>query len=235
MDIQKFLEQGTTYFLPHLSIDLVIIGYRERTLQCLLLKIGNKWALPGGYVKKEEGVDAAVVRILEERTGLREPHFKFLKVFGAADRKFDHEFQHYFEKKGWPWREDYWINDRFVTLAHYSLVDMDNTHPVPGDFDEAAAWFPFGELPKLWLDHRQIITAAREKLKEDIQREPMTYNLLPEAFTMPDLHRLHEIILKEHLDRSRFQKKMLATGLFERLPKLQKETPGRNPYQYRLK
>jgi hypothetical protein len=28
---------------------------------------------------------------------------------------------------------------------------------------------------------------------------------------------------------------MLATGLFERLPKRQKESPGRNPYQYAIK
>ena len=28
---------------------------------------------------------------------------------------------------------------------------------------------------------------------------------------------------------------MIATGMFERLPELEKSTPGRNPYQYRVK
>ena len=50
-----------------------------------------------------------------------------------------------------------------------------------------------------------------------------------------DQEQLHQAILEEPLDRSRFQKKMLATGLFERLPKRQKDSPGRNPYQYRVK
>jgi hypothetical protein len=52
---------------------------------------------------------------------------------------------------------------------------------------------------------------------------------------MPELHQLHQAILEEKLDRSRFQKKMLATGMFERLPKLQKDSPGSNPYLYTIK
>jgi hypothetical protein len=52
---------------------------------------------------------------------------------------------------------------------------------------------------------------------------------------MPELHQLHQTILGEKIDRSRFQKKMLSTGLFERLPKRKKESPGRNPYQYTVK
>lgn len=235
MEIKKLLEHGDDYFLSNLSIDLVIIGYQENTLKCLLLKLGHKWVLPGGYIMKEESVDDAVVRILKERTHLEDPHFKFLSVFGAANRQFEQEFKEYFDKNGLPWRHDYWINHRFVTLAHYSLVDIDHTHPIPGEFDEAVHWFSFEDLPELWLDHKAIIDTARNRLKEDSKNELLTYNLLPEEFTMPELHRLHQTILQENLDRSRFQKKMLATGRFERLPKLKKETPGSNPYQYRLK
>jgi len=235
MEIKKILEEGADYFLPNLSIDLVIIGYEAGTLKCLLLKLGQKWVLPGGYIKRTEAVDEAVVRILMERTRLSDPHFKFLSVFGAANRNFDQEFKHYFDKNGLEWRDDYWINERFVTLAHYSLVDMAHTHPVPGEFDEAVKWFSFDELPELWLDHQSIIESARNRLKEDSKKELLTYNLLPSEFTMPELHRLHETILEQRLDRSRFQKKMLATGQFKRLPKLKKDAPGSNPYQYRLK
>jgi 8-oxo-dGTP diphosphatase len=133
------------------------------------------------------------------------------------------------------WREDYWFNNRFVSLAYYSLVNMDKTHPSVRHFDEAFAWFDFDELPEMWMDHKSIVNTARQRLKEDIPHEQMTYNLLPKKFTMPELHQLHQVILEEKIDRSRFQKKMLATGMFERLPKLEKSTPGRNPYQYRVK
>jgi ADP-ribose pyrophosphatase YjhB (NUDIX family) len=232
MNYREFLEHGGAYFLPNLSVDLVIIGYEDQQLKCLLLQIGEKWLLPGGYIGKAESVDAAAARILKERTGLEDPHLKFLSVFGDADRQFREEWKKFVEESGQPWREDYWFNSRFVSLAYYSLVDIRNTHPVPGAFDEAVAWFPFEDLPRMWMDHRAIAGEARQRLKADIHAEHLTHMLLPKKFTMPQLHQLHQSILQEKIDRSRFQKKMLATGIYKRLPKLQKDTPGRNPYLY---
>ncbi|MGB5244631.1 MAG: hypothetical protein WBN50_13505, partial [Lutimonas sp.] len=43
--------------------------------------------------------------------------------------------------------------------------------------------------------------------KEDMKQEQITFNLLPDEFTMPELHQLHQTILEENLDRSRFQKR----------------------------
>lgn len=235
MDVKDIIENGSQYFLPHLSIDLVVIGYEKGKLKCLLLRLGNKWVLPGGYIRKEQSVDAAAMDTLKQRTGLKEAHLKFLEVFGAPDRQFGEDFKQYFVKKGMPWEQEYFINQRFVTLAFYSLVDIATTHPVPGDFDEEVGWFGFEELPPMWLDHRKIVITARERLKADIKQEHVTYNLLPDAFTMPQLHELHQEILEEKLDRSRFQKKMIASGVFKRLPQLKKESPGRNPYLYKLK
>lgn len=235
MELKKFLEEGAEFFLPNLSIDLVIIAYHETRLKCLLLRVEDKWMLPGGYIRFDESVDEAVKRNMKERTALEDPHIRFLSVFGKRDRQFSEDFKHAFEKKGLSWDKGYWINHRFVTLAYYSLVNIEKTQPAISDFDEEFAWVSFDSLPEMWLDHEEIALEARKLLKHDIRQQYTTYNLLPEHFTMPELHRLHEKILEEKLDRSRFQKKMLSTGLFERLPKLQKESPGRNPYQYRLK
>lgn len=235
MDLKNFLEQGFDYFLPNLSIDLVIIGYDDNTLKCLLLKIGDKWLLPGGYIGRDESVPDAAVRILQHRTGIAEPHLKFLAVFGDRNRRFTDEWRAFWEKIGQEWKEDSWLNTRFITLAYYSLVDIGNTFPAVHDFDEDFGWFDFDELPDMWMDHRSIVLEARNRLKEDIKHEEVTYKLLPGQFTMPELHQLHEAILETKLDRSRFQKKMLSTGMFERLPKRQQETPGSNPYQYRVK
>ena len=235
MDHKELLAHGKDIFLPNLSIDLVIIGYQDKDLKCLLLQFGDKWLLPGGYIRVDESVDNAVKRILEDRTGLEDPHLKFLSVFGNRDREFSEEFKDFFKKSGWTWNEDYWFNDRFVTLAYYSLVNFENTHPNISDFFEGFSWFSFDELPEMWMDHKSIVQTARNRLKEDIKQELMVYNLLSEEFTMPELHQLYQSILEKKLDRSRFQKKMLSSGRFERLPKLVKESRGRNPYQYRLR
>lgn len=234
MDLKEILEQGNKDFLPNLSIDMVVIGYEANTLKCLLLKMGEKWLLPGGYIRHEESVDEATRNILKQRTGLTNAYLKFLSVFGDNDRQFKNVMKSFFDKKGMEWQEDYWFNNRFVTLAYFSLVNIENTHPSITHFDEAFGWFDFNDLPDMWMDHKSIVNTARQRLMEDIHHEQMTYNLLPEEFTMPELHQLHQVILKEKIDRSRFQKKMLATGLFERLPRLQKSAPGSNPYQYRV-
>ncbi|MCB0629188.1 MAG: NUDIX domain-containing protein [Saprospiraceae bacterium] len=235
MNIKEFLERGGDYFLPNMSIDLVIIGYEDHALKCLLLRMGERWLLPGGYIGANESVDDSAKQILSNRTGLEDPHLQFLSVFGKRDRKFRDEWKQFFERSGLDWKEDYWINNRFVSLVYYSLVNTQHTHPMVGNFDEAFAWFPFDELPDMWMDHKDMVLEARKRLKDDIHQEQLSYKLLPEEFTMPELHRLHQTILEEKLDRSRFQKKMLASGLFERLPERHKDAPGRNPYQYRVK
>lgn len=235
MALEKFLTEGGKEFLPNLSVDIVIIGYQQQTLKCLLARIGSKWMLPGGFIGSDEAVESAVARVMKQRTGLEDPHLRFLAVFGAGNRNFGKQWKAYIEKAGVSWQEDSWINTRFVTLAYYSLVDMAHAQPEKGAIDEAIGWFPLDDLPDMWMDHAAIATRAREQLKTDIRREHITHNLLPEPFTMPELHQLHQTILEEKLDRSRFQKKLLATGLLERLPKRQKDSPGRNPYQYRLK
>ncbi len=235
MDLKGFLERGFDYFLPHLSIDQVIIGYQENELRCLLLQIADKWLLPGGYIGMDESVDDAAIRILKERTGLEAPHLQFLAVFGDPKRQFTAEWKEFFEESGLIWKDNYWFNTRFVTLAYYALVNIDQTYPVVGDIDESFAWFPFSELPEMWMDHKSIALEARNRLKADIRQEQVAYNLLPDQFTMPELHQLYQTILEEKLDRSRFQKKMLSTGLFDRLPKLQKKSPGSNPYKYKIK
>ena len=235
MNIDQLLEHGQNHYLPNLSIDVVIIGYNDGNLKCLLLNLGDKWALPGGYIKKTESVEDASARVLYERTRLQNQHLKFLSVVGDGNRKFDKEFKSFFEKHGFPWKEEYWINNRFVSLAYYALVNIDKTHPQPGDIGEESAWYSIHDLPEMWIDHESIIKTARIQLKDDIKQNPVTHNLLPDQFTMPQLHQLHQTILEEQIDRSRFQKNMLLSGLFERLPKLQKESRGSNPYLYRKK
>ena len=236
MEIIKFLKKANKQFLPNLSIDLVIIGYQNNKLKCLLLQIDEKWLLPGGYIRISESVDDAAIRILKERTGLDNPHLKFLSVFGNRDRQFKNEWKEFIKNNNLDWKDDYWINNRFVTLTYYSLVNIAEIHPTPGIMDEAISWFDFDDLPEIWMDHKSILTEARNRLKEDLKHEQLTYNLLPDKFTMPELHQLHQAILEEKLDRSRFQKKILSTGLFDRLPKKpKKNSPGQNPYQYRIK
>ena len=235
MDLKNFLENGNEFVLPNLSIDIVIIGYSAEELKCLLLQIDDKWLLPGGFILNDESVENAVKRVLKERTSLQDTHFKFLEVFGDKDRRFKEMWKEFYQKSGLSWTDDCWLNSRFITLAYYALVNIEKTFPALNETDQAFDWFSFDKLPNMWMDHRSIALTARNRLKEDMKQEQITFNLLPAEFTMPQLHQLHQTILEEKLDRSRFQKKMLSTNLFERLPEQHQDSPGRNPYHYRIK
>ncbi|MGB5244562.1 MAG: NUDIX domain-containing protein, partial [Lutimonas sp.] len=188
MDLKKFLEKGNEFVLPNLSIDIVIIGYRAEELNCLLLQIDDKWLLPGGFILNDESVENAVKRVLKERTSLQDTHFKFLEVFGDKDRRFKQMWKEFYKKSGLSWTDDCWLNSRFITLAYYALVNIEKTFPALNETDQAFAWFSFNDLPNMWMDHKSIALTARNRLKEDMKQEQITFNLLPDEFTMPELH-----------------------------------------------
>jgi hypothetical protein len=53
------------------------------------------------------------------------------------------------------------------------------------------------------MDHRVIFDSALRTLRKQLNDKPIGYNLLPEKFTMPELQKLYEIILKK-LNRGNF-------------------------------
>lgn len=235
MDIVKFLNEGDQSHLPHISVDIVILGFEGGELKVLLQEYDGRWCLPGGFVGKEESVDLAAIRVLEERTGLKQPFLRLFQVFGDHDRSFAHEFERIMKSKELPWHKDMWINHRFVTLGHYALVNIKEVTPTEGIFSMPHDWFSVDQLPDMMMDHGSIVTASKQHLRRDITLEHISFNLLPQEFTMPELQQLHETILGKKIERSRFQKKMLSFDVFERLPEPKADAPRRKPYLYRYK
>ncbi|MEO1517033.1 MAG: NUDIX domain-containing protein [Bacteroidota bacterium] len=235
MNLSTYLNEGDQLFLPHISVDTVIIGYEQSELKVLLLQFDEKWTLPGGHVGREESVEEAAARILHERAGLSGQYLKLFQVFGDRERNFGEEMKQLFAAAGVPWREDLWINKRHISIAFYALVDIAKTQPTGGVLMQPFGWHSLHDLPPMWMDHATIAEAALTQLQRDITIEQISFKLLPVEFTMPQLHQLHEKILGKKLERSRFQKKMLGLDIFERLPHIKRSSPGRRPFRYRFK
>lgn len=221
-------------YLHGLSIDCVVFGFHENQLKVLLLKtIGfEQWALPGGYILKDEDTDAAAHRMLQERTKLKDIFLTQFHFFGSA-RRNDHRFSKALLDGQVINQEDYtWMTQRFSTVGYYALVEYSKVDAQPDKFAEECQWFNPNDLPGLVLDHEEIIMKALDTLRLQLRYQPVGITLLPEKFTMPELQALYETILGEKLDRRNFQRKMLSYGILKRLQERRKGGAHKAPYLY---
>ncbi len=211
--------------LPSVSIDCVVFGFHDSSLKVLLLKLINSesWAIPGGYVFKDEDMYQSANRILEERTGVKQIFLTQFKTFGQTNRS-----EHYFA--GFP--DNIWHKQRFLTIGYYALIDYSKVHPEIDEFSDSCEWKDVDSMPKLMMDHQTIFDEALMQLRRDLNYKPVGLNLLPEKFTMPELQKLYETILGKELNRGNFFRKMKRYGILTKLNETRKGGAHKAPDLY---
>ena len=206
------------YARPALTVDVVVFALDADDLQVMLIQRGlppfaGRWALPGGFVRGEETLDAAAQRELQEESGLKGIFLEQLYTFGDVRRD---------------------PRERVVTVAYYALVNLAG-HDVRASTDaRQAAWFPVGEVPDLAFDHRRIIDAALERLRGKLRYQPIGFELLPEQFTLRQLQHLYEIVLGRPLDKRNFRKKVLSMGILKDTREIETDVAHRAARLYRF-
>ncbi len=224
-------------FIPNLAFDSVIFGFSGEKLKILLMEYHNTgWlALPGGFVKREENLNDAARRGLSERTGLENIFLEQFYTFGDTERFKPEVMQTILSANGHQVERDYWLLDRFVSVAFYALINYNEVVPTLDALSDAIAWHDVDSLPTLILDHNWIVDKALETLRENLNRKLVGMNLLPQKFTIKELQRVYEAILGEKLRRTTFQRKMLSLGILERHEKLYSGKSHKAPYLYSFK
>jgi ADP-ribose pyrophosphatase YjhB (NUDIX family) len=231
MEFKKIIEEKSAeawgIYIPNLSVDCVVFGFHDATLKVLVtrLKDKNVWALPGGYVLKEDNLEEAANRILYQRTGAENIYLQQFKVFSELNRS-----NGIFED----FPDTLWNKQRFLSVGFYALVDFHNVNLVMDEFSDACEWISIEELPEFMMDHREIFDKALETLRRQLNHEPIGYNLLPEKFTMPELQKLYEIILNKKLNRGNFYRKMLRYDILVSLDESRKGGAHKAPSLYRF-
>jgi len=177
-----------------LSVDVVCFNIVDGDLHILLMLRNDEpfkgvWALPGGIVHPDEGLDDAGARILEERTGVHDVFMEQLYTFGRPNR----------DPRG-----------RTVSVAYVALLPLGDYTLHAGRGASDVAWHPLAHLPTLAFDHAEISRYGRLRLALKIDYAPLAFNVLPETFTMGDLRAIHESILDRPLHPSNFVRQMLA-------------------------
>lgn len=224
-------------YLPGLATDLVIFGFHQNQLKILLLEYENTglFALPAGFIKKDEDVNRAARRSLEQRTGLKDIYLEQFYVFGDYQRHDPAPLKAILKGKKVKFKKDHWLLNRFVSIGYYALVDFMQAVPHPDSLADRCDWYDLANLPPLMLDHQAMVQKALETLRINLDRKLIGFNLLPATFTMHDLQMLYETILGEKLNRSSFQRKMLSLQILDRIEKKYTGGAHKAPYLYRFK
>lgn len=198
------------------AVDGIVFGYQQNKLYVLLVKqklgqMRGKWVLPGGFVRKNESLNEAVIRELNEEAGIEVNYLEQLYTFGD-DIHRDPRF-------------------RVISVAYFALVNPNNFALVPqNDTDaEEAQWFAIERIPQLGYDHNEIIKVAHQRLKNKLVYQPIGFDLLAEEFPFSDLESLYTVILEQEIDRRNFRKKILSFGFLEETNTLSPNTGSGRP------
>lgn len=214
-------------YVPHISVDTVIFGFNGDQLKVLLLKMkfNHQYFLPGGYMKKEENLESAAIRILRERTQLDKIFLQEFAVFSELNRS-EETF------KDFP--DDLWHKKRFISVGYYALVNHKDVSPIGDELSESCDWIILDELESqnITMDHKQIIEKALHTLREQISYKPIGLNLLPEKFTLSELQKLYEAILGRTLNRGNFYRKIKNIGILKKLDEKRKGGAHKAPDLY---
>jgi 8-oxo-dGTP diphosphatase len=148
--MSKAKEQRYCYEYPRpaVTVDLVVIT-RERRPLVLLIRRGHEpfagmWAIPGGFVDKDESLEAAAKRELKEEAGVTVRDLEQLGAFGDPGR----------DPRG-----------RTISVVYLARVDAKKLKPQAGDDAAEVAWHPLEKLPPLAFDHAEILALAWKRLK----------------------------------------------------------------------
>ncbi|KZZ14016.1 NUDIX hydrolase [Oleiphilus sp. HI0079] len=184
------------------TVDSVLFTCHEDTLKVLLVERPNypqkgKWGLPGGFIdqKKDLSLEDAAIRKLKEKTSVEPPYIEQLLSVGGAKR----------DPRGWS------VSVCFSALIAHQACEahIDTVSDV--------RWTSVKELDtlKIAFDHRFIIEEALHRLRQKALYSIVPAYALPSEFTLPELQRVHEIILGKELQKKSFRRRIENANLLE--------------------
>lgn len=200
-----------------LAVDCIIFGFDKEELKILLIQRNfepekGKLSLIGGFLKKEENLDEAAIRILYQLTGLNDIYMEQLYTFSNVDRD---------------------PADRTLSVAYFALIDIAK-HDKNLLKTESSKWYNLTDAPKLIFDHDLMVAKALARLRRRALSKPIGFELLPEKFTMRQLQKLYEAILDKKLDKRNFINKIHSLHILIKLDEKDMSSSKKGAYLFQF-
>ena len=199
------------------SVDCIVFGFEEDKLKLLIGKRQmdpgrGELSLYGGFVGIDESLPDAANRVLRDLTGLDKLYIKQVGAFGNIDRD---------------------PGERVISIAYCALINVkdydDNIRQQHG-----LEWVNLEDMPKLYSDHNIMVSKAINMLRRRINTEPLSFNLLPNLFTLTQLQHVYEAILGEEIDKRNFRKRIKTIDFTEKTELVDRITSKRGAALFRF-
>jgi 8-oxo-dGTP diphosphatase len=180
------------------TVDVVILTMAEGVLHVLLVRRGEEpfrgvWAVPGGFKRPDETLDAAARRELFEETGVDVA--SLLTQFGAY---------------GDPGRDP---RMNVVTVAYLAVL-REVGAIVAGTDAAQAGLVPvldiLEERIELAFDHLRIVREAVERVRVELEVSGIATAFVGTTFTMAELRAVYEAIWGVQLDAANFRRSLVG-------------------------
>ena len=147
---------------------------------------GDRWSLPGGFVRAGEPLEAAMRRQLLAKVGVAEvAHLEQLETASVP---------------GEPWLLD---------VGHLALIPRGTAPVLPPD----TRWHPVAALPPIAFGHAAAVGRAHERLRGKLSYSNAAFALVPERFTMRELADVYEAVLGHAVDPTHLRRVLERDGL----------------------
>jgi 8-oxo-dGTP diphosphatase len=195
-----------------LATDVALFTLKHGELLVRLISVNrppyfiNAKGMPGGLIDPKETAESAALRQIKAKAQVdpSRVYVEQLATFSEVNR----------DPRG-----------RVVAVAYLALIPWEKLSEIEKVTEKTTEknssqnvwWQDTRRMPKLAYDHDEIFEVALKRLKSRITYTTLIKKLLPDEFTLTELEKAFEAVIKKDIDKRNFRRKFEKLKLLEPL------------------